>query len=267
MIRWNSKTIGKSHLPVMIFLHGFLGSLADWLPICRRFSTTHQCLILDLPGHGKTEASRASDYSISSTAKSLIKFLEGREIKQSVLLGYSMGGRLALYLAHHYSYFFKKVILESTSPGLRKKQDRIIRQKRDENLAADMERMNTEEFLQKWYLQPLFNTLRNHPKFNELLQQRIINQSILWPASLRGMGVGRQPSLWGKLKYLTMPILILAGEKDQKFRYIAFQMKDLNPEFSISVVPHCGHVIHVEDEDRFYQEVNKFLTDKGENNE
>lgn len=267
MIRWNSKTIGKSHLPVMIFLHGFLGSLADWVPLCRRFSNMYQCLLLDLPGHGKTKASRASDYTISATAKSLITFLDSREIKRSVLLGYSMGGRLALYLAIHYPHYFERVILESASPGIQNKKDRLIRQKNDADLAAEMAQMRTEEFLQKWYEQPLFSYLRNHPKFNELLQQRMSNSSIYWSASLRGIGTGRQPSLWRKLKNLNMPILILAGEKDRKFRYIAFQMKELNPDFSISVAPRCGHVIHLEDEDRFCKEVNKFLTDKGESHE
>ncbi len=267
MIRWNSKTLGKSHLPVMIFLHGFLGSLEDWLPLASRLSLDYQCLLLDLPGHGNTETSRASDYSISATAKSLIEFLDGQNIERSVLVGYSMGGRLALYLAVHYPHYFEKVILESTSPGMQMSNERLARRISDERLANEMENMSTENFLQKWYDQPLFNSLRTHPKFEELLRQRISNNSVNWSASLLGMGVGRQPSLWNKLENLNMPILILAGEKDQKFRNIAFQMKELNPDFSISIIPQCGHVIHVEDEYRFYSEVNKFLTDKGDTHE
>jgi 2-succinyl-6-hydroxy-2,4-cyclohexadiene-1-carboxylate synthase len=259
MIKWNLKTIGNSKLPMMIFLHGFVGSMVDWLPACHHFSSDYQCLLLDLPGHGKTQATRSSDYTVSATARSLIRLLDSKKTGPSVLIGYSMGGRLALYLAVHYPDYFDKVILVSTSPGLQKKKDRLARQINDKRLADEMGNMTIEAFLQKWYDQPLFNSLKEHPKFEELLRQRLGNQVKNWPASLRGMGVGKQPSLWNKLEYLKMPVLILVGEKDQKFRYIAFQMKDLNPNFIISIIPQCGHVIHVENEDAFYSELYNFL--------
>ena len=264
MIRWNSKIVGKSRHPTIIFLHGFLGSLEDWLPVCRRLLPDYHCLLLDLPGHGKTEATRTSDYTMSVTARSLIEFLSSLDIRRSVIVGYSMGGRLALYLAVQYPHYFEKVILESASPGLQRKEDRLLRRKNDEWLATKMKNMPLENFLNEWYNLPIFKSLRNHPKFKELLGQRLASHTVNWTASLRGMGVGRQPPLWKKLKDLTMPILILAGEKDQKFRNISFQMKKLNPDFTVSIVPRCGHVIHFEDESRFYLEVIKFLTDRGE---
>jgi 2-succinyl-6-hydroxy-2,4-cyclohexadiene-1-carboxylate synthase len=259
MIRWNTKILGISKTPVLIFLHGFLGSLKDWLPLARRFSSEYRCLLFDLPGHGKTETSRISDYSISATAKSLVKYLQDRNIFQSVLVGYSMGGRLALYLAVNYPDYFEKLILESTSPGLSNVRERMNRRINDERLANEMERLSVEEFLQRWYNQPLFKSLKCHPEFEELYRRRRHEKNVNWAASLRGMGTGRQPSLWHKLGSINIPVFILVGEKDQKFRNIANQMETQNPNFSISVIPRCGHVIHVEDAEKFYSEVIKFL--------
>jgi 2-succinyl-6-hydroxy-2,4-cyclohexadiene-1-carboxylate synthase len=223
--------------------------------------------LYDLPGHGKTETGNASDFSISVTAKSLVDDLQNQNIRQSVLVGYSMGGRLALYLSVHYPEHFEKVILGSTSPGLRNQKERLNRRIIDERLAIEMENMSTEEFLQKWYKQPLFESFIKHPGFEDVQKRRLRGNSIDWAASLRGMGTGRQPSLWKKLGSITMPVFILVGEKDQKFRNIASQMRAENFDFSISVIPQCGHVIHLEDEEKFYLEVKNFLNDKGDAHE
>jgi 2-succinyl-6-hydroxy-2,4-cyclohexadiene-1-carboxylate synthase len=178
-----------------------------------------------------------------------------------------MGGRLALYLAIHYPEYFEKVILESTSPGLRNRTERSNRKINDERLATEMENMSTGKFLQKWYKQPLFETLNKHPGFEDFYLRRLRGNTVDWAASLRGMGTGQQPSLWKKLGRIALPVFILVGEKDQKFRNIANQMKAENSDFSISVISQCGHVMHLEDEERFYLEVNMFLNDKGDAHE
>lgn len=259
MIRWYSKTIGNPSYPVIVFLHGFMGSHHDWLPVCQRLSTEFRCLILDLPGHGRTKAALASDYTMSSTANSLIEYLESKKINRSILLGYSMGGRLALYLTVQYPQFFQKVVLESASPGLENKQERLIRQKHDQQLAEELSRIPAEEFLEKWYSVPLFATLRNHPRFDSLIANRLKYKNVNWPASLRGMGLGEQRSLWDKVKQIAVPVLVLAGEKDEKYRYISLKMKEYNPRISLSFIPECGHNIHFEDEERFYLELIKFV--------
>jgi 2-succinyl-6-hydroxy-2,4-cyclohexadiene-1-carboxylate synthase len=119
--------------------------------------------------------------------------------------------------------------------------------------------MSAEEFLEKWYSVPLFDSLRNHPRFNTLIERRLKYKNVNWPASLRGMGVGEQKPLWEHIEQISVPVLILAGEKDEKYRYISLKMIESNPNFSVSIIPACGHNIHFEAEEKFYPEVIKFV--------
>jgi 2-succinyl-6-hydroxy-2,4-cyclohexadiene-1-carboxylate synthase len=259
MINWNAKTIGNPNHPSIIFLHGFLGSREDWLPVSRKLGPPYQFLLIDLPGHVKTAVTRRTDYIISNTAKYLVDFLVDRGIQKCHLVGYSMGGRLALYLATKYPEIFDKVILESVNPGLSSKREKMRRIEQDEKLAREIENLPVDVFLKKWYDLPLFQSLKKHPNFSELFDRRCKFRNKSWPESLRGMGLGRQPALWRKLAHLKMPILILAGEKDEKFRKIAFQMKQENSGFDISVVRECGHNVHFENQKQFLIEVENFL--------
>jgi 2-succinyl-6-hydroxy-2,4-cyclohexadiene-1-carboxylate synthase len=259
MIHWHVKTLGSSGRPSILFLHGFLGSHEDWLPICEHLSGEYHCVLPDLPGHGKTVASRQSDFGMSVTAGSLIRYLDDHDIRKSHLVGYSMGGRLALYLAVHFERYFMTVTLESVSPGLAEKSEKLKRVELDEERAREIRNLSTERFLKKWYSAPLFKSLREHPDFEHLIEQRLKTKNKDWSKSLQGMGLGKQPSLWNRLKFLSTPILILAGEKDEKFRKIAFQMREIHPDFRVSVVKGCGHNIHFEKRDQFLQEINQFL--------
>ena len=196
---------------------------------------------------------------MSSTARSLISYMDDHEIRNSHLVGYSMGGRLALYLAVHFQRYFMTVTLESVNPGLPDKEEKHRRVKLDEERAQEIQTIPAELFLRKWYSAPLFNSLREHPDFESLIRQRLRMENKEWSKSLKGMGLGKQPSLWKRLKILSVPILILAGEKDQKFRKIAFQMREIHPDFRVSVVKGCGHNIHFEKSDHFIGEINRFL--------
>ena len=259
MIRWHVKSLGYPGHPSIIFLHGFLGSHEDWLPICEELSGKYHCVLPDLPGHGKTMATRQTDFRMFSTATSLIGYLDDHGIRQSHLVGYSMGGRLALYLAVHFQTYFMTVTLESANPGLPEKEEKLRRVELDEERAQEIQTTPAELFLRKWYSAPLFKTLREHPDFEHLIEQRLKMKNRDWSRSLRGMGLGKQPSLWRRLKFLSAPILILAGEKDEKFRNIALKMTEINPGFRLSVIKGCGHNIHFEKEARFLREINQFL--------
>jgi 2-succinyl-6-hydroxy-2,4-cyclohexadiene-1-carboxylate synthase len=259
MINWNTKTIGNETQPLILFLHGFLGSLEDWLEISHKLESRYQSLLIDLPGHGKTRVNRRTDYIMSNVAKALINYLMNHGIKSCHLVGYSMGGRLALYLTINYPDIFKKVILESVNPGLSDRTEKGLRVERDEIIARNIEKSKVDVFLQKWYNLPLFQSLREHPHFDELIDRRQKFSNKNWPNALRGMGLGKQPSLWNKLAYLQNDILILAGEKDKKFSKIAFLMKKYNSGFKIISVKDCGHNVHFECQKEFLVEIENFL--------
>jgi 2-succinyl-6-hydroxy-2,4-cyclohexadiene-1-carboxylate synthase len=64
--------------------------------------------------------------------------------------------------------------------------------------------------------------------------------------SLRGMGTGSQPSLWGELKGLAMPALAVAGGMDNKYTRISSRMASINPRIKSAVFPGAGHTVHAE---------------------
>lgn len=250
---------GPAGKPVIIFLHGFLGSSIDWDFAVEHFKVNYQCLCVDLPGHGQTHLTDPKHYSIPNTARLLIDLLDRLQIKMANLLGYSMGGRVALYLAVHYPSNFEKVILESASPGLEDEIERKKRQEQDEQLAQVLEKKNLEQFLREWYHRPLFKNLLGQPGFERMFQRRLKNDPIELAKSLRYMGVGNQESLWLRLPEIQLPVLLLAGEMDQKFCDIARRMQKKNPGFRLAIIEDCGHTIHFENEKRFLQEVSAFL--------
>jgi len=255
-----------SQRPPLVFLHGFMGSSDDWVEMMEQLSDRHHCIAIDLPGHGQTQGlNRAAHFEhpafeMAPTAEALVGVLDQLDIHTCDLLGYSMGGRLALYLALHYPHRVRRLVLESASAGLATEPERKARQQQDEHLAQQLEAENFEDFLERWYSQPLFSNLRYHPNFKHLLQRRLRNQPQLLARSLRQMGTGQQPSLWNAIQHHTCPTLLLVGETDTKFRAIATHMSDRCDAITSVVVPACGHTIHTEQPHQFTLQVSKFLS-------
>ena len=245
--------------PLILLLHGFTCDSQDFNPIISLLSHSYCCLAVDLPGHGKTRIiGDESCYNISNTAEALIHLLDDLQINKCLLLGYSMGGRLALYMTLHFPHRFEKVVLESASPGLKTKKARSHRIQADFDTAQKLENSNLKEFLLSWYDRPLFQSLKNSPNFDRLIASRLGNNPIELAKSLRNMGTGNQPSLWEKLAQNQIPLLLLAGEYDEKFQTINAEIASLCPAASLKIVPKAGHNIHFENIDEFVAIVRQF---------
>lgn len=253
---------GDKHQPVVLFLHGFLGNCEDFDPIVRQLSDPFCCLSVDLPGHGQTQVAE-EDYTMSNTAALIVHLLDCLDISQCYLIGYSMGGRLALYLALQFPDRFLKTVLESASPGLKTEAERLARKQHDARLADRLE-SNFPAFLADWYEQPLFRSLKQHPNFEQVIQQRLKNRPSELARSLRHLGTGEQPSLWNRLKVHQNPLLLLVGERDRKFASINQEMANDCKVAQLKIIPNAGHNIHVEDPQIFARFVHEFLQNFGE---
>jgi 2-succinyl-6-hydroxy-2,4-cyclohexadiene-1-carboxylate synthase len=178
------------------------------------------------------------------------------------LLGYSMGGRLALYVALHYPDRVRSLLLESASPGLADAEARAARRQRDEALAARIERAGVPAFVDFWGSIPLFASQAKLPADARarLREQRLRNRAAGLANSLRGMGTGAQPSLWPRLGEVTAPTLLLVGEEDAKFRGIALEMARLLPRSQTMVFPGAGHTVHLERPRAFVRHILPWLT-------
>ena len=145
----------------VLFLHGFTGCAEDWFPIFEQLPNKYNYIAMDIVGHGKSDVpGNVNSYSIESIVNQ-IKFVKDHLTPNKIfLLGYSMGGRIALSYASIYPDDLKGLILESASAGIKNDEERQKRYEEDLKLAEFIETHTLEEFIEMWHDQELFNTQR-----------------------------------------------------------------------------------------------------------
>jgi 2-succinyl-6-hydroxy-2,4-cyclohexadiene-1-carboxylate synthase len=246
-----------------VLLHGFTGAASAWKPFCPMWSRHSRLIMADLIGHGKTDSPEDPErYDIIKAADDLITLLDTLGINKIDMLGYSMGGRVAITFASLYPERVRKLVLESTTPGLKTDSEKDARIRQDHQLAVTIEEDGVEKFIDYWETLPLFQSQLNLPaKVREQIRsQRLQNNPIGLANSLRGMGTGAQPSWWSKLGGFNFEVLLVTGTLDVKFCKIAEEMAALLPKASHVSINDCGHAIHVEEPEKFGTIVSEFLS-------
>ena len=252
------------YAPALVLLHGFTGSAASWGTLLNDLATPGmRTIALDMLGHGQSDApDDPQRYCMEHCQADIIGVLQTLGIKrgEAILLGYSMGGRIALYCA--FSGYFRALILESASPGLATSVEREQRRASDEALANRIEREGIEAFVNDWEQLPLFASQRSLPveHWNAQHTQRLNNRAHGLTNSLRGIGTGVQPALHQCLPALTIPVLLITGELDGKFCATSQQMAQQLPKAQHQIVPDTGHTVHLEQPERFIKLVHDFCT-------
>lgn len=240
---------GPSTLPVIVFLHGFTGSSATWKPIVAQLNGIFKTVTVDLIGHGKTAVpTNPSRYSMEEQIADLEALFSELKLTQITLVGYSMGGRIALSYAEKYPERITSLILESSSPGIQSESDRADRKKMDAQLAERILNGGIPSFVEFWENIPLFNSQKLLPEeIQHAVREERLSQSATGLAnSLLGIGTGSQSSNWNKLHTLTMPVLLITGKADTKFVEIAQEMMKFLPNANHRIIKDAGHAIHVE---------------------
>jgi len=242
-------------VPTIVLLHGFTGSAASWGGHLET-SASHgfRVIALDMLGHGQSDApTDPRRYAIAWCEADILAVLAvlGVHEGEAILLGYSMGGRIALYTA--FSGFFRALILESASSGLADPLERAQRKNSDEQLAASIERDGIEAFVTYWEQLPLFASQQRllNEQQRALHEQRLQNRPLGLANSLRSVGTGVQPNLQERLTTLTIPVLLLAGILDTKFCTIAQHMAQSLPHAQVHIIPDAGHTVHLEQPEVF----------------
>lgn len=253
---------GSADQPPLVLLHGFTGSAASWDRHLDTFASYgFHVIALDMLGHGQSDApTDPRRYTIEQCQADIVAVLDTLGVckGEAILLGYSMGGRIALYTA--FSDFFRALILESASPGLGDALERELRRINDASLATKIERGGMEAFVEYWENLPLFASQQRLPyaQRQALHEQRLWNNPLGLANSLRGVGTGVQPALQERLTTLSVPVLLIAGILDTKFCTIAQQMAQSLPHAQIHIVPGTGHTVHLEQPELFDSIVKDF---------
>jgi 2-succinyl-6-hydroxy-2,4-cyclohexadiene-1-carboxylate synthase len=240
------ENFSKSSAPIVL-LHGFLGATTDWQHIVTALEHEHEFdfLAIDLPGHGDSK-SIGLNYDFDQTAKAIIDILDASGISKCPMLGYSMGGRLALYTAIHYPDRFSQLFLESSTPGIEDADDREKRRQLEQRTSLKLKSMPISQFIAEWYKMKLFESISSHSRFAEMVKRRIQNDPHALSQILKNMGSGVMPSLWHELSALDMPIHVIFGEKDEKYKNMAKGMQQRGKNVTLHEIKNSGHNTHVE---------------------
>jgi 2-succinyl-6-hydroxy-2,4-cyclohexadiene-1-carboxylate synthase len=258
---WGSQRV---QAPAVVFLHGFAGSARDW----ERIGDTIERLglrgmAIDLPGHGDSEVPEdPSRFSIEETTRDLCALLELTGIREAHWVGYSMGGRIALYAAAKHPERVRTLVVESASPGIEGEADRAARRTSDEALASEIEHRGIEWFAERWAAQPLFESQGSLPARTVALvrESRLRNRPAGLAGSLRGIGQGVQPYLGPLLPSIRCPALFVSGGLDPKYDALAAWMAALLPDAKHVATPRAGHNVHLEQPAAFEQALLEHLT-------
>ncbi|KAG6426170.1 hypothetical protein SASPL_110388 [Salvia splendens] len=252
----------------VMFLHGFLGTSGDWIPIMKAISSSTRSIAIDLPGHG---GSKLQYHGENDSDRPNLSIDVMAEVLHKVLKTLTHGK-------------IERAMIISGSPGLIDDDVRTTREAKDDFRASTLISNGLEFFLDTWYAEELWASLRSHPHFKQTVAKRLKQQDLHTLGKvLSDLSIGRQPlvskliytscvihltlylrlrinlslpcpshnrSLWEDLKQCKVPLQLVVGEKDAKFKAIAIEMQArIVPKNSFPLVveiPSAGHAVHVE---------------------
>ena len=248
-ISLHTEVIG--HGPRVTLAHGFTQTGRLWNSVEQRLAAGHQVVMVDMPGHAGS-SHVAADLTEGA-------HLLGAAGGRAAYVGYSMGARFALHLALARPDLTTSLILISGTAGFDRPEDRAVRRASDEQLADQLDppahlddtaglksvrQDRLDAFLRRWLDNPLFADV---PPDATGFEERRRNTGPGLASSLRLAGTGTQLPLWDRLDRLTMPVLIITGEYDERFTDTGRRMvSTIGSNATQVVVPGAGHSPHLQ---------------------
>ena len=247
-------TTSQGHGPKIVLVHGFTQTSASWSRIARELASDFEVVMPDLPGHGLSPVPDPAS-GLGQTASAL-----GQAAGKAGYVGYSLGGRCCLHLALQAPHLVERLVIVGTHPGISDAPGRRLRRAEDERRAAELERGGdaiVAEFVDAWLAGPLFAHLTEEQADR---RSRLGNSAAGLAASLRTVGTGTQTPLWDRLGELEMPVLVVTGALDDKFRPLAERTVDaIGRNARLAVVGGAGHAVSFECPSAFVELVREFL--------
>lgn len=233
------KTDTSSDKPTLVLLHGFLGKAEDWAQLLPNLSHHFNCITIDLPGHGK------NCYRNFDTIEAIVQALD-IQISQLTkapihLLGYSLGGRLAIAYAQTFPEKILSLSLISCHLGLKEEQARASRLSRDLKWAKRFSQDAIDLALYAWYEQEMFNDLSEEAKL-DLIRARCDNHGVSLSQTLIASSLAKQPRFHEFLANFNKPCHYYYGRNDDKYCHLVGEYSQI-PSMQIMGFD-CGHSLH-----------------------
>ena len=232
-------------------------------PALRALWSPHvRAIAIELPGHGQTPLpTRPGRDGFLETLEALFGVLDELGVQRTHILGYSQGARFALAAVMQRPERFTRLIMESGSPGLHRRQARTERRVKDSELALFLRQKGLTAFMDYWEALPLFAGMRGLPEARreELRARRLANTAEGLAGALECLGLGVQPDYWPELQRQRLPTLLLTGALDEKFSLTARRMAEELPVVYRHAFAGCTHAPHLEVPEAYAREVLSFV--------
>ena len=220
----------------VVLVHGFLGSPEDWSDVRAQLNPAINCECVSLRDLGCASIAGAADTLAIQLAKNPC----------DVLVGYSMGGRIALELASKQPELAPRLVLFSTSTGLHDADDRRARAEQDDARAVDLREHGMREFTRSWYELPMFAQFRAHASFARTRARRVIGDAEFWAGCVAGCSPGRTECRENDLARLASRTSMAVGDRDDYYVAFALRAASLAPTLTVEMIAGAGHVLPLE---------------------
>lgn len=246
--------------PALTLLHGFTQDGRVWEEFAAALGAGRRLVRPDLRGHGASRFPAGADHGAAACGADLMALWDHLGIERSDLLGYSMGGRLALQLALERPQRLRSLVLVSAQAGL-EADAAGARRRSDARLAARIQERGLPDFLDSWMAQPLLAGIRRRgaERVEAERRARLEGDPAGLAASLRDLGAGTMPSLWARLPGLRLPTLVVVGAEDQRYLELGRRLVSLLPQSRLARVEDAGHGVPLEQPERLAELVRAFL--------
>ena len=243
----------------LCLLHGWALNSRVWDPIVEELQQTHQVTAIDLPGHGKSAPPADGEYTIDSLAEIISAQLN----PETVLVGWSLGGLIAINIAAKYPQKVKKLILIASSPQFASSEswDHGIKKSIIDGFANDLTN-NYRETIHRFLAIQMFGSDKAKPVIRELREKVFANGEPHIDSLSKGLQILKQCSLWTRAAEIKSPTLIVLGEKDTLIpKDSAEKTQETIPQSQLKIIKGAGHAPFVSHPDEFLKIINKFIND------
>ena len=255
-LRFHFTEWGPADAPPILLLHGTNQSSHSWDLVSLALAPSWHVFALDQRGHGDTEWSRELDYSTTAMALDAIAFARDRKLARPIVIGHSMGGRVALLAALREPDFAHALVLVDSGPEMNPGGGRTIRNFIRNNREFD----NLDQFID--------NVVRYDPYRKREHIERTVKYNLFQRADgkfvskndHRRVEGSRTPMDLNDASALSRPVLIVRGENSNVFTPEAgTRLVGALPDARLVTVPDCGHNVHSQNTPGFLAAVRPFL--------
>lgn len=244
-------TYVRKNAPTLLFIHGFMGSSKDWEELATTLPEQTNVAAITLPGHIDPEGKLVplpEQLNFDTLSATITESIRHKLPLPIILVGYSLGGRVAMHIAVRHPELLRHLVIISAHPGLTERHERETRYASDINIGKRLETESISKFLSWWYSQEIFSSLAERPELlARLLLSRLEQNPKLLAEVLRRLSTGLMEPLWDALPWLSIPVTYIVGELDGKFCKLLAQAHQATPDSILCVIPRSGHMPQLEE--------------------